>query len=111
MCFPVNSAEFLRIYFFIENFWATASSFIMDNKFRRLEKVITVWPTELANYIVCKMFVVQTFLWSLEFHCMKSVRIQSFSGPYFPTIECGITWTRKTPNTDTFYEVFVIHNK
>ena len=41
MCFPVNSAEFLRTYFFIENFWATASSFIMDNKFRRSEKVIT----------------------------------------------------------------------
>ena len=48
---------------------------------------------------------------------MKSVRIQSYSGPYFPTFgldmkryfvflciqsECGKIRTRITPNTDTF---------
>ena len=47
-------------------------------------------------------------------HCMKSVRIQSYSGPYFPAFrlntvgiqsECGKIWTRITPITDTFYAV------
>ena len=51
-------------------------------------------------------------------HYVKSVRIQGFSGPYFPTFglntkiyyanlhiqfEYGKTWTSKTPNADTFY--------
>ena len=51
-------------------------------------------------------------------HCVKSVRIQGFSGPYFPAFglnmerysvslriqsECGKMRTRKTPNTDTFH--------
>ena len=54
---------------------------------------------------------------------MKSVRIRSFSGPYFPTFDlirerysvslriksaCGKIRTRKTPNTDTFHVVLFI---
>ena len=48
-------------------------------------------------------------------HCVKTVRIWSFSGPYFPTFglntgdtesECGKIRTRKTPNTDTFNTVW-----
>ena len=53
-------------------------------------------------------------------HCVKSVRIRSYSGPYFPAFglnterysvslrtqsECGKIWTRITPNADTFYAV------
>ena len=53
-------------------------------------------------------------------HCVKSVRIQSYSGPYFPAfglntkrysvsiriqIECGEIQTRITPNKDSFYAV------
>ena len=60
---------------------------------------------------------------SRNFHCVKSVRIRSFSGPYFPAFglnteiygvnlpiqsECGKIRTRKTPNTDTFYVVYLI---
>ena len=53
-----------------------------------------------------------------SFHCVKSALIRSFSGPYFCAIglkterhvhiqsECGKIWTRKTPNTNTFYAVF-----
>ena len=49
--------------------------------------------------------------------CVKSVRIQNYSGPHFPAFglntesdtriqsECGKMRTRITPNTDTFYEV------
>ena len=51
-------------------------------------------------------------------HCMKSVCIQSYSGPYFPAFgldtekyflsiciqsECGKIRTTITPNTDTFF--------
>ena len=67
------------------------------------------------------------------FHYVKSVRIRSFSGPYFPAFglnterygvslriqsECGKIRTRKTPrkirtsktpNTDTFHAVFVLN--
>ena len=53
-------------------------------------------------------------------HCLKSVRIRSYSGPYFPAFglnterfrrslriqsECGKMRTRITPNMDTFYAV------
>ena len=53
-------------------------------------------------------------------HCVKSVRIRSHSGLYFPAFglnteryfvtlriqsECGKIRTRITPNTDTFYAV------
>ena len=51
-------------------------------------------------------------------HCVKSVRIRSYFGPYFPAFglnterygvslriqsECGKLRTRITPNMDTFY--------
>ena len=53
-------------------------------------------------------------------HCMKSVRIWSYSGMHFPALglnterysvslriksECWKIQTRITPNTDTFYAV------
>ena len=53
-------------------------------------------------------------------HCVKSVRIRSYSGLYSPAFglnterygisfciqsECGKTWARITPITDTFYTV------
>ena len=50
-----------------------------------------------------------------EYSLCESVRIRSFSGPYFPHIrteysvsyrsECGKIQTRKTPNTDNFHAV------
>ena len=44
-------------------------------------------------------------------HSVKSIRIRSFYGPYFPTFRlnkerysvCGKMRTRETPNTDTFH--------
>ena len=54
-------------------------------------------------------------------HCIKSVRIWSYSGSYFPAFrrlntdrygvslriqsKCGKMWTRITPNKDIFYSV------
>ena len=46
----------------------------------------------------------------LQQHCLKSVRIWSFPGPFFPAFgiiiqnECGKIRTRKSPNTDTFMQ-------
>ena len=55
-----------------------------------------------------------------EEHCVKSVRIRSYSGPHFTAFglnmeryevsfrtpsECGKMWTRITPNMDTFHAV------
>ena len=59
-------------------------------------------------------------------HCVKSVSIRSFSGPYFPPFrvnaekyglsphiqsKCGIIRTRKTPNTFTFHAVTTVKNQ
>ena len=56
-------------------------------------------------------------------HCLKSVRIRSYSGPYFAAFglnterysvslriqsEYGEIRTKITPNTDTFYAVYVL---
>ena len=41
------------------------------------------------------------FLWSN--HCVKSVRIRSFSGPY--SVQIREIRTKKTSNTDTFHAV------
>ena len=57
-------------------------------------------------------------------HCVKSVRIRSYSRPHFSAFglnteryslslriqsECGKMRTRITPNTDTFYAVTSLH--
>ena len=59
-----------------------------------------------------------------DYHCVKSVHIRSYSGPYFPAFELnterygvflrihsefGKMRTRITPNTDTFHAVHFIH--
>ena len=61
-------------------------------------------------------------MFSLSLHCVKSVRIQNFTGQYFPTFrlnmetysvslriqsEIGKIRTKKTPNTNTFHAVVV----
>ena len=43
----------------------------------------------------------------MKIHCVKSVRIRSYSGPYFSCIrtEYGKMRTKIAANTDTFYAV------
>ena len=45
-----------------------------------------------------------------QHHCMKSVQIQSFSGPYFPAfvLNAGKYGPEKTPYLETFQAVHVI---
>ena len=62
----------------------------------------------------------------IVYHCVKRVRIRSYSGPYFPAFglnterysgslriqsECGKIRTRIIPNTDTFYVVYKLLEK
>ena len=66
--------------------------------------------------------VVACFTWTQDFHCVKSVRIRSYSGPYFPVFElntkrysvslriqskCWKIRTRIIPNTGAFHAMFV----
>ena len=53
-------------------------------------------------------------------HCVKSVHISSFSGPYFPAYgdmqsifgyRCGKIRTRKTPNMNTFHALQLTWNR
>ena len=50
--------------------------------------------------------------WDIQrtsWHCVKCVRIRTYSGPYFPSLGlCGNIRTRITPNTDTFYAVWIL---
>ena len=76
----------------------------------------------LSNYF--QNLIWQCFLLRFEntrtLHCVKSVRIRSFSGLYFPAFalntekysvclriqsDCGKIRIRKTPNMDTFHTV------
>ena len=57
-------------------------------------------------------------IWLIGYHCMKSVRIWSFSDPYFPAFELNTerygvfsaysAWAREFPNMDTFHSVYLI---
>ena len=64
----------------------------------------------------------ENFTFCTVIHCVKSVRIRSYSGPHFPAFgmntesysvplripsECGEMWTRITPYTDIFHAVHV----
>ena len=71
-------------------------------------------------FFYTKTFLKKCFhnLYLHDLHCMKSVRIQSYSGQHFPAFglnterygvslhiqsKCGIMQTRIAPNRDTFY--------
>ena len=77
-------------------------------------------------YHNCKKISAETLRIYDLCHCLKSVRIRSFSGPYFAAFrlnreinsvnlhirsECEKMRTRKTPNTDTFYVVYLGHKQ
>ena len=62
---------------------------------------------------------------NLYYHCVKSVHIRSYSGPYFPAFglnteryevslriqsKCRKIRTRITPNTDTFHAAHNVAN-
>ena len=80
-----------------------------NNWFLRIGNCLHLYPMLVHLLQVC-------CLCYFVCHCMKSVRIRNFSGPYFPAYlaslriqsKYGKMWTRKTPNTDTFHAVCVL---
>ena len=85
--------------------------------FLRLRYILFVYTSESCFY--CNRSYIH-FSFYCGTHCVKRVRIQSFSGPFFPAFglntekyrvylciqsECGKMWTRKTVSTDTFHVV------
>ena len=66
----------------------------------------------MENYIFCAVlngFIARNFnnlsLLQAYIHCVKSVQIRSFSGPYFRAFG-----PEKTPYLDTFHAVIAQHN-
>ena len=57
----------------------------------------------------------KNFFGSIHLALRKCLR--SYSGPHFSAFklnthsECGEMWTRITPQTDTFYAVYMLNNK
>ena len=79
------------------------------------------------------MLIFVIIVFTADQHCVKRVRIRSYTGPHFPAFSCirtaygeiqsispysvqmwenpGKMRTRITPNTDTFYAVQTISKK
>ena len=95
-----------------------------------------LWPREITFFTfftfllrIYFTFLCSTWISHTEFHCVKRVRIRSYSGPHFSRIFSHLDWiqrdsispysvrmrenpgkmrTRITPNTDSFYALFFI---
>ena len=83
--------------------------------------VMYAFQSESALYS-CKCLSVRLWtkrLWvRVQLQSLKSVHVQSFSGPYFPALglnarkcENGKMRTRRSPNTDTFHAVYMATNR
>ena len=86
------------------------------------ERVKPKWFRTLTggNFPRGSIVRIPTEIYLRKYHCMKSVRIRSFSGPYFRHSDwmprdsslygiqskCGKIWPRKSPNKDTFPAVY-----
>ena len=81
-------------------------------------KTFTIELCQTADFFLQRnstIDVLQSSKYASDNHCVKSVRIRCYSGPYFPEFrlnteryeriqsECGKIQTRITPNTDTFH--------
>ena len=56
-------------------------------------------PTQLSSREYCEIFK-NRFLYSTTLHCVKSVQIRNFSGPYFLVFGLNTEICPNTGNTD-----------
>ena len=90
---------------------------VLESLFDKVADLQTTYSGEAQTSCAFYWFVL---LLASLLHCVKSVRIRSYSDPYFPAFgqnterygpslciqsKCGKMRTRITPNTDTFYAV------
>ena len=106
---PLNQEDFPNVHSVIENLVSgkEIANLLLAG---RLKHFISNWQRIITELVI------------LHFarHCVKSVRIRSYSGPYFPAFglnkarygvslrvqsEYGKKRTRITPNTNTFHSV------
>ena len=84
-------------------------------KFSKNHETLTIQQASILNR---QLFSKKLVSLDSHVHCMKNVRIRSYSSPHFPALglntdklriqsKCGKMWTRIDPNMDTFYAVVV----
>ena len=91
-----------------------------DHKKLRIWTLLTLWrsrqPNRVNGLLQLSSYCLRICYCFLIMHCVKSVLIRTFSGPYFPVFglvslrihsECGKIRTRKTPNTGTIHTVTI----
>ena len=111
----LEKAQFIFCYLKETIAFVMVSLFIMQSIFK-----IVRWKSKLDSFSFFLHLLILYYQLSLETHCVKSVRLQSYSGPYFPAFalnterygvyvciqsECGKVRTKITPDTDTFHAV------
>ena len=95
--------------------------FIRNTQFRKIAILdVQAWSHYHHAKMVKITLKITKKVWKVSEKCVKSVQIQSFSGPYFPVFglnterycvslrvqsECGKIRTIKTPNKDAFNAV------
>ena len=94
---------------------------IFKKNFKQMFPLHTPWKYQKSSSFYFCLSEISKFC----FHCVKSIFIRSFSGPYFPTFppntegysvslriqsECGKIRTTKTPNTDTSTKMSITLN-
>ena len=108
----------------------TLATFSISRSGHIFTKLLAVSESSIKIKVKLHMTLFVIFLTSAVIHCVKSVRIQSYSGPHFPAFglnterysvslrvqsECGKMWTRIAPNTDAFCAVIrkkrILHKK
>ena len=119
---PQRSVIFVKVAVFCRYF---CTLFATGNQLHGLSDNATL-PLNVPSFLLPEYFYHPDTVFQLlihkSWHCMKSVRIRSFPGPYFfafglNTKTCGVflriqsKWgklrTRKTPNTDNFHAVWM----
>ena len=91
--------------------------------FKRLYPLESSLPISYFNLVISSDLTLAS-IFQHHYHCVKVVRIRSYSGPYFPAFglntkrygaslcihtECGKIRTRVTPNTDTFHAMYFLY--
>ena len=97
----------------IQSSFCSINLSIISNLFLNALRNISIAVSRLAYFFISSPTIARSAVDTL--HCVKRVRIRSYSGLNFSTFvlntalriesECVKLWTRITPNTDTFYAV------
>ena len=119
--FPKQFTQISDHLFFHENFRRQRKLKWWTNISKKRNVFIFKTQHQLNVFYVMLLKIIHMLI--LGIHCVKSVRIQSFSTLYFPAFglnakrysvsiriqfECEQIRTRKTPNMNTFYAVIIL---